>query len=58
MDNKRGRPFKAPKDRKSDELRIRLTVNERKALDGVADGKTSTWARELLLAAAKRLSKD
>jgi len=50
-----GRPPKPPDERKSDELRIRLTADERAELDRAADGKTSTWARELLLRAARRV---
>ena len=53
----RGRPPKSPEDRKTAELRIRLTPEQRTALDAVADGDTSTWARELLLRAAKRRSR-
>ena len=50
----RGRPPKPDKERKSAELRIRLTEGERAQLDAAAQGNTSTWARELLLKAAKR----
>lgn len=46
---KRGRPPLKPADRRSQELRIRLTVAERKLLDRCAGGKTSTWARNVLL---------
>lgn len=38
-------------------LRIRLTAEERKLLDRAADAKTletSTWARSLLISAAKK----
>ena len=41
-------------ERKDAELRIRLTKDERERLDAAAQGNTSTWARELLLRAAKR----
>lgn len=50
----RGRPPKPPEERKSAELRIRLTEDERSALDHAAGENTSTWAREVLLKAAKR----
>ena len=50
----RGRPPKPPEERKTAELRIRLTGAQREQLDAAADGDTSTWARELLLKAAKR----
>lgn len=49
-----GRPPKPDDERKSAELRIRLTAEERAALDKAADGQTSTWARDVLLRAAKR----
>jgi hypothetical protein len=51
---KRGRPPKPDGKRRESELRIRLTAAERSLLDDAA-GKaagTSTWAREVLLAAA------
>jgi uncharacterized protein (DUF1778 family) len=50
----RGRPFKSDAARKSAELRIRLTKEERTVLDAAADGHTSTWAREILLEEARR----
>jgi len=50
----RGRPPKPPEDRKAAQLRIRLTEEERAELDRAAGGNTSTWAREVLLRAAKR----
>lgn len=54
MSQPRGRPYKDPGERKSAELRIRLTEDERKSLDAAGGGKTSTWARDVLLRAAKR----
>jgi uncharacterized protein (DUF1778 family) len=53
----RGRPPKRPEERKSAQLRIRLTEEERALLDRAADGQTSTWARDLLVKAAKRREK-
>ena len=50
----RGRPPKADDERKSAELRIRMTQEERELLDAAAGGKTSTWARDVLIRAAKR----
>lgn len=49
-----GRPPKPDDERKSAELRIRLTADEREELDRAAGDNTSTWAREVLLKAAKR----
>ncbi len=49
----RGRPPKLPEERRTSELRIRLTAAERLILDRAANGGTSTWARDLLLRAAK-----
>ena len=57
MDKPFGRPPKPPEERKSAELRIRLTEDERAILDDAAKGKTSTWARTLLLKAARREAK-
>lgn len=51
------RPEKPPEERKENVLRIRLTDEEREALDRAADGRTSTWARDVLLRAAKRSRK-
>ncbi len=57
MDPKeRGRPPKPDDERKDSQLRIRLTAEERKAIDNASGGKTSTWARDVLLRAAKRKS--
>jgi hypothetical protein len=50
----RGRPPKSPDERKTAELRIRLTNEQREVLDAAAEGDTSTWARDVLLRAAKR----
>ena len=52
--NERGRPPKADNERKDAELRIRTTQEERDLLDQVGGGKTSTWARDVLVRAAKR----
>ena len=56
--SERGRPPKADDERKDAELRIRMTQDERELLDRAAGDKTSTWAREVLLRAAKRSVKD
>jgi hypothetical protein len=53
----RGRPPLPPEERKAAELRIRLTEAQRALLDEAAGQDTSTWAREVLLRAAKRRSK-
>jgi DNA-binding CsgD family transcriptional regulator len=50
----RGRPPKADEDRRTVTLRIRLTEAERELLDESAGGKTSTWARDVLLKSAKK----
>ena len=52
--NERGRPPKADDERKDNALRIRMTKDERESLDQAADGKTSSWARDVLLKAARR----
>lgn len=53
----RGRPPKPPEERKAAELRIRLTQAQRAELDAAAGQDTSTWARDVLLRAAKRRGK-
>ena len=52
----RGRPVKKASERRTAELRIRLTDSERKKLDRAAKGNTSTWAREILLGDSERKS--
>jgi hypothetical protein len=52
----RGRPPLPPEERKAAELRIRLTEAQRALLDEAAGQDTSTWAREVLLRAARRRS--
>jgi hypothetical protein len=53
-----GRKKKPANERRGDTLRIRLTDEERTALNGAANVKgleTSTWARMELLALARRI---
>ena len=55
--NERGRPPKAPADRKTANMKIPLTESEKEAIELAAksrDAKPVTWAREVLLRAAKR----
>lgn len=54
---KRGAPEKPPEERRSVLLGVRLTEAEKALVDDVAGGKASTWAREVLLRAARRLSR-
>ena len=57
MDNKRGRPPKAPEDRRTDEIKIPLSEAEKQQIQSAAesdDAKPVTWARDVLLRAAKR----
>lgn len=50
-----GRPPLPDADRRTEVLRIRLTLAEQAAIAKAAGGENvSTWARELLLAASKR----
>ena len=51
------RPMKSEVERKKNTLRIRMTEDERRLLDAAAqmlELDTSTWARGVLLRAAKR----
>jgi hypothetical protein len=57
MEAKRGAPEKLPEERKSVLMAIRFTEAEKAEIDAAADGKASTWARDVLLRAAKRRSR-
>ena len=57
MKKKMGAPVKPPEERKSVLMAIRFTEAEKAAIDSAADGKASTWARDVLLRAAKRRGK-
>jgi hypothetical protein len=61
MENKRmGRPPKSPEDRRTDNMKIPLSADEKALIEGAAesdDAKPVTWARDTLLRAAKRRSK-
>ncbi len=53
----RGRPPKAPDERRTDSMKIPLTAEEKESIERAAqagDNKPVTWAREALLRAAKR----
>lgn len=55
--SERGRPPKAPKDRKSTSIRIPLTTDELERIKLAAterEAKPITWAREAILKATKR----
>ena len=55
--NKMGRPPKAPEDRRTESMKIPLTADEKAAIERGAvadDAKPVTWARDVLLRAAKR----
>ena len=54
---KRGAPEKPPEERRSVLLGVRLTEAEKAMIDAAADGKASTWARDVLVRAAKRSRK-
>jgi len=50
----RGRPAKSDKERREIRFQVRLSPEELAQLERAANGKTSTWAREVLLRAAKK----
>lgn len=57
MENKRGRPPKAPEDRRTEDIKIPLSEAEKQQIQSAAesdDAKPVTWARNVLLRAAKR----
>ena len=49
----RGRPSLPEKVKRDYTLRVRLSQNEQTEIETAANGKTSTWAREVLLRAAR-----
>ena len=49
-----GRPELPDKERRETRFQIRLSAMELALVERAANGKASTWARETLLAAAKR----
>ena len=53
----RGAPTKPPEERKSALLLIRLTEADKTLIESAADGKPATWARDVLVKAAKRKSR-
>jgi len=52
-----GRPPKDPAERHTARLEIRLTADDLKLIEKAAGGKTSTWARQVLVRAARRQDK-
>jgi hypothetical protein len=60
MDTNKGRPPKRPEDRKTAAMLIPMTDAEKQQIQAAAEGdgeKPVTWAREILLRAAKRRGK-
>lgn len=56
----RGRPPKAPKDRRTVSMKIPLTAAEKQLIEsaaGAGQAKPVTWAREILVRAARRRPK-
>jgi hypothetical protein len=51
---RRGAPVKPPGERKSALVLIRVTETEKADLESAAGGKVATWARGVLLRAARR----
>jgi hypothetical protein len=55
-----GRPPKAPKDRRTDSMKIPLTSAEKRSIEQAAqtdDAKPVTWARDVLMRAVARRGK-
>jgi hypothetical protein len=58
METKRmGRPPKPATERQTARLEIRMTDAELKLIERAGGGKTSTWARQVLVKAARRRDK-
>jgi uncharacterized protein (DUF1778 family) len=49
-----GRPPKPPEERQTERLEIRLTAADLKSIEAAAGDNVSTWARSVLVRAAKR----
>lgn len=61
MTTKRGRPPKEPGERKTNNMKIPLTAEEKGLIERAAesdDAKPVTWARDALLRAAHRRIKE
>ena len=54
VSKKMGRPPKPSDERQTARLEIRMTAADLRLIEQAADGKTSSWAREALIRAAKR----
>jgi len=54
MEETRGRPPKPEGERRQTRFQIRLSPEELAAIERAGGSKPSTWAREVLLKAAKR----
>lgn len=53
MDTTRGRPSRPDDDRRDIRFQIRLSAAELELIEQAADGKPSTWSRDVLLKAAR-----
>jgi hypothetical protein len=54
MAKERGRPKKADSERRDIRYQIRLSASELAQIERAGGGNPSTWAREVLLSAARR----
>jgi len=52
-----GRPPKPAAERHTARLEIRMTAADLRVIEKAAGGKTSTWARQVLVKAARRRDK-
>jgi uncharacterized protein (DUF1778 family) len=55
-----GRPPKAPEDRRTESMKLPLSADEKELIESAAEAdeaKPVTWARDVLVRAAKRRSK-
>ena len=56
----RGRPPKEPEDRRVESMKLPLTADEKALIQSAAasdEAKPVTWARDVLLRAAKKLAR-
>jgi len=58
MSETRGRPQKKAGDRREIRFQVRLSSSELALIERAAEGKPSTWARDILIKAAKKRTRS
>ena len=58
---RRGAPNKSPDDKKTETIPVKVTLSQKAEIEAAAEiamDKTSTWARKILLQAARKLNRQ